>query len=189
MVKANFPDNFLETIAKESGFEPGNFLNAHQNEPSPVSVRLNPFKKSDFKPVENVPWCNNGFYLDSRPSFTFDPLFHAGCYYVQEASSMFIDTILRYIRPDKTEPVKVLDLCAAPGGKSTLISAAIEKEDLLVSNEIIKTRVPVLCDNLNRWGTANTIVTNNDPRDFSRLKGLFRRNTCRRALFGFRHVP
>ena len=160
-------------MQKKAGLNEKNFLNAHQNEPSPVSIRLNPFKKSDLKPGERVPWCDNGFYLDIRPSFTFDPLFHAGCYYVQEASSMFIDTILRHIRPDKTEPVKILDLCAAPGGKSTLISAAIEKNDLLVSNEIIKTRVPVLCDNLNRWGMANNIVTNNDPRDFSRLKGFF----------------
>ena len=173
MITRNFPPEFLSFVASEAGFEGENFFNAHENEPSPVSVRLNPFKKSDFKPGNNVPWCNNGFYLNSRPSFTFDPLFHAGCYYVQEASSMFIDTILRHIRPDRREPVNILDLCAAPGGKSTLISAAIEKDDLLVSNEIIKTRVPVLCDNLNRWGTANTIVTNNDPRDFSRLKGFF----------------
>jgi len=120
-----------------------------------------------------VPWCGDGYYLDTRPSFTFDPLFHAGCYYVQEASSMFIDHILKIIRPDNEEPVKILDLCAAPGGKSTLINSAINNNDLLVANEIIKTRVPVLCDNLNRWGTANTIVTNNDPRDFSRLTGFF----------------
>ena len=120
-----------------------------------------------------MPWCAEGYYLDSRPSFTFDPLFHAGCYYVQEASSMFIDTILRRIRPNQIEPVKILDLCAAPGGKSTLINSAIDNNDLLVSNEIIKTRVPVLCDNLNRWGTANTIITNNDPKDFKRLEGFF----------------
>jgi len=119
-----------------------------------------------------VPWCKEGYYLDSRPSFTFDPLFHAGCYYVQEASSMFIDHILHYINKD-SDGIKVLDLCAAPGGKSTLISSALQENDLLVANEIIKTRVPALSDNLTRWGAANTIVSNNDPKDFSRLKGFF----------------
>jgi 16S rRNA C967 or C1407 C5-methylase (RsmB/RsmF family) len=110
-----------------------------------------------------VPWCHEGFYLNTRPSFTFDPLFHAGCYYVQEASSMFIDHILNYIRPNKDNPVKVLDLCAAPGGKSTLINSTLGTDDLLVANEIIKTRVLALCDNLNRWGTPNAIVMHPAP--------------------------
>ena len=86
---------------------------------------------------------------------------------------MFIDHILKNIRQNNEGPIKILDLCAAPGGKSTLINSALKGDDLLVANEIIKTRVPVLCDNLNRWGTANTIVTNNDPRDFSWLSGFF----------------
>ncbi|MEO6150135.1 MAG: RNA methyltransferase, partial [Mucilaginibacter sp.] len=124
------------------------------------------------KTGKNVPWCADGYYLDARPSFTFDPLFHAGAYYVQEASSMFIDHIIKHIKP-KEDTIKVLDLCAAPGGKSTLLSSALNSDDLLVANEIIKTRVPVLADNLNRWGAANTIVTNNDPKDFTRLKGFF----------------
>jgi NOL1/NOP2/fmu family ribosome biogenesis protein len=85
---------------------------------------------------------------------------------------MFIGHILNYIKP-KDDTVKILDLCAAPGGKSTLINSAMTADDLLVANEIIKTRVPVLADNLSRWGTANTIVTNNDPKDFSRLSGFF----------------
>ena len=91
------------------------------------------------------------------------PLFHAGCYYVQEASSMFIAHIYNGIKTN--EPLKVLDLCAAPGGKSTLLNSLMNGDDLLVSNEIIKTRVPTLSDNLTRWGTANTIITNNDPKD------------------------
>ena len=86
---------------------------------------------------------------------------------------MFIDHVVKNIRQNNNGQVKVLDLCAAPGGKSTLINSALSSNDLLVANEIIKTRVPVLCDNLNRWGTANTIVTNNDPRDFGRLTGFF----------------
>ena len=168
-----FPANFLSSLSDEPGFEPENFVNAHNSSDQLTSIRINPFKKSGIKTDEQVPWCSEGHYLDARPSFTFDPLFHAGAYYVQEASSMFIDHILKYIRHNHNEPVKILDLCAAPGGKSTLINSAIGSDDLLVANEIIKTRVPVLCDNLTRWGTANSIVTNNDPRDFGRLTGFF----------------
>jgi 16S rRNA C967 or C1407 C5-methylase (RsmB/RsmF family) len=155
-----FPENFLNSLNGEPGFEVENFVDAHQNSASPTSIRINPFKKSILKTHGQVPWCPEGYYLNTRPSFTFDPLFHAGCYYVQEASSMFIDHILKYIRQPDSGPIKVLDLCAAPGGKSTLINSAINSSDLLVSNEIIKTRVPVLCDNLSRWGTANVIVSN-----------------------------
>jgi len=172
MNNPNFPSNFLDSIAESPGFNAENFLKAHQIPDSPTSIRLNPFKKSAIKEDGQVPWCKEGYYLDSRPSFTFDPLFHAGCYYVQEASSMFIDHILHYINKD-SDGIKVLDLCAAPGGKSTLISSALQENDLLVANEIIKTRVPALSDNLTRWGAANTIVSNNDPKDFSRLKGFF----------------
>ena len=168
-----FPENFLESLSGEPGFAPEKFTIVHKNAETPTSIRLNPFKISDLKRGDQVPWCPDGYYLDTRPFFTLDPLFHAGCYYVQEASSMFIDHIFKHVRQDNTGPIKVLDLCAAPGGKSTLINSAIGCNDLLVANEIIKTRVPVLCDNLNRWGTANTIVSNNDPRDFSRLTGFF----------------
>ena len=172
MDKLTFPQNFLASLAHEPGFEAENFTNAHQFTQAPTSIRLNPFKKISLKTDGQVPWCAEGFYLDTRPSFTFDPLFHAGCYYVQEASSMFIGHILKHIKPNGV-PVKILDLCAAPGGKSTLINSAMAGDDLLVANEIIKTRVPVLADNLNRWGMANVIVTNNDPKDFTRLKGFF----------------
>ncbi|TSD65054.1 RNA methyltransferase [Inquilinus sp. KBS0705] len=168
-----FPANFLNSLAHEPGFDRQNFVDAHQSEASPTAIRINPFKPSGIKTDGQVPWCPQGFYLDTRPSFTFDPLFHAGCYYVQEASSMFIHHILNTTRPDKTEPIKVLDLCAAPGGKSTLLNSALQSTDLLVANEIIKTRVPILTDNLSRWGTSNTIVTNNDPRDFNAINSFF----------------
>ncbi|MCC8427260.1 RNA methyltransferase [Mucilaginibacter sp. UR6-11] len=171
MQNHQFPANFLDSLKDEPGFNSENFINAHQNSESPTSIRINPFKNTALKTDSGVPWCAEGFYLDTRPSFTFDPLFHAGSYYVQEASSMFIGHILNYIKPD--EPVNILDLCAAPGGKSTLLNSAMTADDLLVANEIIKTRVPVLADNLSRWGTANTIVTNNDPKDFNRLTGFF----------------
>jgi 16S rRNA C967 or C1407 C5-methylase (RsmB/RsmF family)/NOL1/NOP2/fmu family ribosome biogenesis protein len=168
-----FPENFLASLSAENGFDEENFIKAHQLSDAPTSIRLNPYKLSELKTDQQVPWCANGFYLNTRPSFTFDPLFHAGCYYVQEASSMFIDQILKHIRQTDPEPVKVLDLCAAPGGKSTLLNSGLATDDLLVANEIIKTRVPVLADNLNRWGTANVIVTNNDPKDIGKLKSFF----------------
>lgn len=171
MQNHQFPPNFLDSLSSEPGFDRQNFIESHQNNSSPTSIRVNPFKRSAQKTGEQVPWCPEGIYLDSRPSFTFDPLFHSGSYYVQEASSMFIAHILKYIKPD--HPVNILDLCAAPGGKSTLLNSAMTPDDLLVANEIIKTRVPILADNLSRWGTANTIVTNNDPKDFNRLTGFF----------------
>jgi 16S rRNA C967 or C1407 C5-methylase (RsmB/RsmF family)/NOL1/NOP2/fmu family ribosome biogenesis protein len=171
MQSNQFPPKFLELLSIEPGFDSKNFIDAHQNSPTPTTIRLNPFKKTIVRTGIEVPWCTDGRYLDVRPSFTFDPLFHAGAYYVQEASSMFIGHILQQIK--KQGPVKILDLCAAPGGKSTLLNSAMADEDLLVANEIIKTRVPVLADNLTRWGKSNTIVTNNDPKDFGRLPGFF----------------
>ena len=173
MNEPQFPPNFLSLLSAENGFDEESFIKAHQLNDAPTAIRVNPFKPSTPKTDQQVPWCADGFYLNTRPSFTFDPLFHAGCYYVQEASSMFIDHIFKNIRQNDAEPVKVLDLCAAPGGKSTLLNSAIGAADLLLANEIIKTRVPVLTDNLSRWGQANVIVSNNDPKDIGRLKSFF----------------
>jgi NOL1/NOP2/sun family putative RNA methylase len=119
-----------------------------------------------------VPWSQFGFYLKERPSFTFDPLFHSGCYYVQEASSMFLEQALKQL-VDLSQPIKVLDLCAAPGGKSTHIQSLISPDSLLVSNEVIKTRSNILIDNIIKWGATNTIVTSNDPASFKKLGGYF----------------
>ena len=113
---------------------------------------------------EAVPWSTQGYYLSLRPSFTLDPIFHAGAYYVQEASSMFLEQVLKQTI-DLSSPIKVLDLCAAPGGKSTLIQSLLGNKSLLVSNEVIKTRVNILAANITKWGAANVMVTNNDPKD------------------------
>lgn len=149
---------------------------AIQQEP-PVSIRLNAGKMK----IENgkcmmvsqlnkVPWSSEGFYLDERLTFTFDPLFHAGCYYVQEASSMFVEQVLRqYV----TGPVKVLDLCAAPGGKSTHVRSVLPERSLLVANEVIRSRSQILAENLTKWGHPDVVVTNNDPVDFSALPSFF----------------
>jgi len=122
--------------------------------------------------IERVPWSSHGYYLERRPSFTFDPLFHAGTYYVQEASSMFLEQALRQTT-DLEQPLRVLDLCAAPGGKSTLIQSLISRESLLVSNEVIRARAGVLRENMVKWGGANMVITGNDPHDFQRMENYF----------------
>src|ERR1700757_2132543 len=139
----------------------------------PVSVRLNPLKPAcSFTFDKQVPWANNAFYLSERPIFTNDPLFHAGCYYVQEASSMFVEQALKQ-STELSKQLFVLDACAAPGGKSTLLASLLNKESLLVSNEVISTRVLSLVHNMAKWGTANSVISNNDPKDFSRLPDFF----------------
>src|SRR6185312_10837228 len=130
------------------------------------------FHVSPFTFHDKVPWTQYGYYLDQRPSFTFDPLFHAGCYYVQEASSMFLEQALRQTI-DLSQPLKVLDLAAAPGGKSTHIQSLISKDSLLVSNEVIRSRSNILKDNIIKWGSDNVIVTNNDPKQFGKLENYF----------------
>jgi len=151
-------------------------------EDAPVSIRLNATKAQGMKPVEGepVPWCREGYYLRQRPSFTMDPLLHAGCYYVQEAASMFLDEVLRqmhnaYIshQPSAIRPLAALDLCAAPGGKSTLMRAALPEDCVLYSNEPIRQRASILAENVEKWGARNHIVTNLYPRDYRKSKMKF----------------
>ena len=116
--ETKFPESFLQRMKTSLGDEFDSFLKS-QSEPAPTSIRLNPFKPiTDFDGEEKIPWCDTGRYLKQRPSFTFDPLFHAGTYYVQEASSMFLEEIFRQINKDNSD-LRVLDsICAAPGWKS-----------------------------------------------------------------------
>lgn len=172
-MSSKLPSAFIRSLIEQYHIEEKEFLSSHESGEQLTSVRLNNLKPSAAFINENViPWCSQGRYLNERPSFTADPLFHAGCYYVQEASSMFLEHALRHAI-DLRQDLRVLDLCASPGGKSTLVSSLISTESLLVSNEIIRTRVPVLADNITKWGPANTFVCNNDPRDFKRLEGYF----------------
>lgn len=174
------PSSLLQSLQGLTGFNEQQFVDIHNADISVTSIRLNPAKSEtvlrsfgernvDCTPI---PWTRNGYYLSERPSFTFDPLFHAGCYYVQEASSMFLEQALKQSM-DLDQPLKVLDLCAAPGGKSTHLQSLISKDSLLVSNEVIRQRVNILKDNVIKWGSSNVVVTNNDPKDFSKLKGYF----------------
>ena len=147
----------------------------------PVSIRLNPMKMSEgrwkMEDAVPVPWCRNAYYLAKRPNFTFDPLFHAGCYYVQEAASMFLDEVLRQLLPTPLphrEGLGVsLDLCAAPGGKSTLLRSALPADCVLYSNEPIRNRASILLENVTKWGYKNHHVTNLYPHDYRKSKMKF----------------
>ena len=168
----SIPDSILADLRRLPGFDESGFLAAQATAPA-ISVRMNPAKPLDLFPDAGpVPWCAAGKYLSERPVFTLDPAYHAGAYYVQEASSMFLAEAMRTVTEGRIG-LRVLDLCAAPGGKSTLLASVIDEESLLVSNEVIRTRASILEENLTRWGYANTIVSCNDPRDFSRLEGYF----------------
>ncbi len=168
------PQLLLDSLQGLPGFEENSFVQVHESGEQVVSIRMNPEKKiiPAFELMQKIPWASEGFYLPSRPSFTSDPFFHGGAYYVQEASSMFLEFAIRQTC-DISATLKVLDVCAAPGGKSTLIQSVISAQSVLVSNEIIKQRSGILEENITKWGTANVIVTNNKPSDFSHLEGLF----------------
>jgi len=170
---SNFlPSKLLSNLKRDFHIDAEEFIQNHL-EPAITSIRINPAKDTQqFATCEQVPWCKEGYYLNDRPVFTLDPLFHAGTYYVQEASSMFIAHIIRTLELDHQSTIS-LDLCAAPGGKSTLLNSTLHPDSLLVANEIIKTRVTTLANNLTKWGNHNVIVTNNDPTSFKRLPGFF----------------
>lgn len=181
------PQLFLQSLEGLPGFDRQAFEEVHAAGAQVTSIRMNSakWKDPDIRKLtedyrENqgkkisatgIPWCKNGYYLDQRPSFTFDPLFHAGAYYVQEASSMFIGYALAQVCAGQNS-LKALDLCAAPGGKTTLL-ASMDQVSLLVSNEIIRTRLPVLFENVVKWGAPHVFISQQDPRDFQRLPGFF----------------
>jgi 16S rRNA C967 or C1407 C5-methylase (RsmB/RsmF family)/NOL1/NOP2/fmu family ribosome biogenesis protein len=164
------PKIFEEQMVQKLGDEFQSFRQSLE-EHAPVSVRINPRKRNNIASTDGVSWSAFGFYLHERPKFTFDPLFHAGTYYVQEASSMFLEQVFKYHIADPS--LRILDLSAAPGGKSTHILSLISENSILVSNEVIRSRANILAENLLKWGYPNSIVTNNDPQDFGRVEGFF----------------
>ncbi len=168
----SFPVKFIESLTHKLGTEEvAAFIDQFQK-PTPVSIRHNP-KKGSIQNTENsVAWCPLGGYLSERPIFTLDPSFHAGKYYVQEASSMFLWHVLESL-PLVKEEIRILDLCAAPGGKSTLIAAWLDGQGLLCANEVIKNRAYTLKYNISKEGHHNIVVTNNDPKDFTQLEQFF----------------
>lgn len=142
------------------------------NGKSPVSLRRHPIKGEGlFSKQESVPWCSEGAYLEERPRFALDPAFHNGSYYVQEAASMFLEHVFHSIKLPSSP--FILDLCAAPGGKSTHLLSLLSGRGFLLSNEVVKSRLKVLNENITKWGFPNVITTNNDPEQFGRFPALF----------------
>lgn len=176
MIMMQLPKEFEETTKALMGEELYNTLLRGLGSEPPVSIRLNPFKPSadlfigcgeeekgiSMKPV---PWAKDGYYLSERPSFTLDPLFHAGAYYVQEASSMFVDFIIRQL---VTSSVAMLDLCAAPGGKTICARTALPEGSILYSNEPNRTRANILAENVIKFGHPDIVVTNDYAKDYSK---------------------
>ncbi len=169
----NLPEEFIAQMESLLGkSELVAFLESLRTQ-APVSIRLHPLKNSAFASVEDkVAWCPLGRYLNERPVFTLDPDYHSGAYYVQEAASMCIWQAMEQMIQN-TDDVKILDLCAAPGGKSSLIAAYLKGQGLLVSNEVIKSRSQILRQNIVREGWSNIIATCNDPADFKVLGSYF----------------
>ncbi|HNM24343.1 MAG TPA: RNA methyltransferase [Saprospiraceae bacterium] len=169
------PPDFQQQMQTLLGAEYAAFEAALQ-EPAPVSIRLHSHKTppggAPIAAGQPVPWHPKGYYLPERPVFTLDPLLHAGAYYVQEASSMFVYEAARQTA-DFSKPLKVLDLCAAPGGKSTLLADMLAPGSLLVANEVIQSRVGVLRENLERWGLPDIAVVSADAEAFGDLSGCF----------------
>jgi 16S rRNA C967 or C1407 C5-methylase (RsmB/RsmF family) len=151
MTEDQFPQDFVKRLQAQLGDQWMDFVSAHRT-PSPISIRLNPAKTDITESGDAIPWSKYGKYLKERPSFTLDPEFHGGKYYVQEASSMFIEQAFMQT-VDQSGPLNILDLCAAPGGKSTHLLSLMNQESLLVSNETIQSRASILSENIQKWGS------------------------------------
>lgn len=167
----DLPESFVSYTRETMGEELFAAFVSGLGEEAPVSIRVNRAKwDGDVVHGERVPWSADGYYLPDRPNFTFDPLLHAGCYYVQEASSMFVERVLgQYV----TEPVEMLDMCAAPGGKSLAAIATLPEGSWLMSNEPIRQRASVLAENVSKWGSERMVVVNNYPEQISKSKLKF----------------
>ncbi len=173
MENIQLPDDFIADLREYLPAEHQQLIDALATEPV-SSIRLNRRKIDNVKngSLEQVKWCEEGFYLNDRPTFTMDPLFHAGAYYVQEASSMAVGQVFKQYMNEVESPV-VLDLCASPGGKTTHLASLLDGKGFLLSNEVVKTRTKTLCENVAKWGFANTAVCSVMPSSFTDLTGLF----------------
>lgn len=164
------PADFIVNMRQQLGDNEAERLFAALDSVSPVSVRLNDQKWHSGEWGVAIPWCEWGRYLDSRPQFTTDIPFAAGAYYVQEAGSQFTSHILR---TEGVDSGTILDMCAAPGGKSTLYASTVGNRGLVVANEYVRNRANILADNIRKWGLGNVVVTNNDPSHIAAFEGWF----------------
>lgn len=172
-MKTPLPVAFTERMRKQLGTEEAERLFVALDSVSPVAVRLNPAKCGEegvWSDGEAIAWSKNGRTLKERPSFTLDTAFHAGAYYVQEAASQFIDHV---IAGEELQGKRVLDMCAAPGGKTTIYSTAVGVEGLVVANEYVRSRANILADNVRKWGMGNVLVTSNAPEHLAQFEGWF----------------
>lgn len=164
------PDAFVRSIPLEK-IQQNALLDALHS-PAPTSIRVNTRKAALVATHAQIPWQPNGYYLLERPRFTSDPAFHAGGYYVQEASSMFLGHVIRQLKLDES-PLVALDLCAAPGGKSTLMRSELHPDTLLVANEVVGTRANLLEENLIKWGMAGIAITQSEASAFATVPEMF----------------
>lgn len=175
----SLPDIFVRRVEQDLGEEQGRALCESLDSQPPTSIRFNPYKMESKPEVQEgqegqggqgVPWNRYGVYLENRPQFTYDSDFHAGAYYVQEAGSQFIGHILDGM---DIEGYKVLDMCAAPGGKTTLYASLVGLNGLVVANEVDKRRANILADNVRKWGLGNVAVCSNPPKHISDFRCWF----------------
>ena len=165
------PARFVERIRQQLGVEEAERLCQALEGDQPTSVRLHPERgtQTALSVSRAVPWSERGRYLSERPSFTLDPAFHGGAYYVQEASSQFVERLL----PAACAGLRILDLCAAPGGKTTLYASKVGPQGLVVANEIDRKRVQILADNVRKWGLGNVAVTCGDAEMAARMESWY----------------
>ena len=177
----NIKDTFIKYMEEAIGRENALVAFSAFDKPASTAVRYNPFKACQKMDGKGVMWADHGLILPQRPVFTLDPMFHAGAYYVQDSSSMFVGyafrKMLAHVQKPVGRPLRVLDLCAAPGGKTTDLAASLRESMgdgfLLVANEVMKARVGILADNVALWGDPNVVVTSDDPVAFGALPGFF----------------
>ena len=177
MIKESFRKYLEDAIGHENAL----IAFSAFDEPASVAVRYNPFKKVAGMDGGPVLWSKHGILLSERPVFTLDPSFHAGAYYVQDSSSMFVGDVFRRLLAEyelpQGRPLRVLDLCAAPGGKTTDLAASLREacgdDFILVANEVMKQRAGILASNVALWGDPNVVVTSDDPKAFTSFTGYF----------------
>ena len=167
----HWPEAFEAAIRAQ--FPDGDALLAALDGPTQTTILTNPAKGPCALKGAPIPWNPNGLLLSERPQFTYDPLFHAGVYYPQESSSMVLQSVVTQLLADGPEDPVVLDLCAAPGGKSLNIFNALAGKGILLSNEVIRPRAAILAETLTKWGYPNILVTQSDPKAFRKLEGVF----------------
>ena len=164
------PEKFTERMKNMLGDEYDAFIDSLETEPILTGIRVNTLKEhaqsavlSEFGELENVPWCETGYFADKSAISGNHPYHAAGLLYFQEPSAM---SVIEGLPVDEGD--YILDLCAAPGGKSTQAAAKLNGTGLLVSNEIVRKRAEILSGNIERMGIKNAVVTNESPEKLAK---------------------